>query len=441
MNGGTNPAGETVRLTVETLGGLGDGIARHRGIPVYVPLAAPGDVADVLIGAKRGDGFVGRLMVLIEPGKTRRPPPCPHFGECGGCAVQHLAPETYSDWKEGLIGAALTRQDIAATIEPMLSPKIGDPRGLRRRATFAAELRGGKVALGFNARSTHKIVPIGRCLLLTDALNRLLGALPDLMSDFLAEAERGQAAVTDLDGAADILVVTPRAPSARTRERVAAFAARHGLARISWRDVGVDSLPETIVQREPCRISLAGTAVDFPPGGFLQPSTWGEETLQRLVVEGVGKAAHIADLFAGIGTFSLALAQAFGRRRWRIVALERDPALAEALRAAVNRAGLAGKLAVERRDLDRRPLLDDTLRDLDGVVLDPPRTGAKEQCQILARVQGPRRLVMVSCDPATFARDARILRDGGWRLERVTPVDQFLYSAHLELVAVFSRVR
>jgi 23S rRNA (uracil1939-C5)-methyltransferase len=242
-----------------------------------------------------------------------------------------------------------------------------------------------------------------------------------------------------LAGAADILVVAPRAPGARARERVAALAARNGLARVSWRGTGPDSVPETVVQREPCRVSLGGAAVDFPPGGFLQPSAWGEATLQRLVIEGVGKAGHVADLFAGIGTFSFALTQAFGRGRWKIAAFERDPALADTSRAAVNRAGLAGKLSVATRDLDRRPLLADEIRDLDAVVLDPPRTGAKAQSQTLARAGGPRRAVMVSCNPATFARDARFLQDGGWKLERVTPVDQFLYSAHLELVAVFAR--
>jgi 23S rRNA (uracil1939-C5)-methyltransferase len=440
VSGGANLSGETVRLTVESLGGLGDGIARHEGMPVYVPLAAPGDVADVLIGAKRGDGFAGRLMALVRPGDTRRTAPCPHYGECGGCAVQHLTPETYARWKEGLIGGALAGQGLATEVRPMEMPPPDDARALRRRATFAAEMRNGTVALGFNARATRKIVPIGRCLLLTEALNRRLGALPEVMAPFLAEGERGQAAVTDLGGAMDVLVVAPRAPGARARERVAVVALRHGLARVSWRGTGPNDIPETVVQREPCRVSLGDAAVDFPPGGFLQPSAWGEATLQRLVVEEAGKGARIADLFAGIGTFSLALARAFGHRRWKIAAFEHDPALADALRAAVNRAGLAGRFSVEPRDLDRRPLLADELRDLDAVVLDPPRTGAKAQCQVLARSPGPRRAVMVSCNPATFARDARILHDGGWTLERATPVDQFLYSAHLELVAVFGKV-
>ena len=466
MSGPGSPAGEVVRLTVEGVGGLGDGLARHRDIPVYVPLAAPGDIADVLIGSHRGDGVAGRLMALVRGGAARRAPPCPHFGECGGCAVQHLTLEVYGRWKANLVGDALAGRGLDAEIRPMQSPAPNDPLALRRRALFAAERRENKVAIGFNARATHKIVPIGNCLLLTPALNRLLGVLPELMNVFLANGERGQAAVTDLPspaprdrpeagprtgsagfakaglgGAIDILVVGPRVPTRRTRERIAGFASDHRIARISWRMAKKENaVPEPIVSREPCRIPFGGAAVEFPPGGFLQPSAWGEATLQRLVIEGMGEPGKIAELFAGIGTFAFVLAAQWGRGgRWKLAAHERDAALAGALRQGANRAGLSGKLSVETRDLDRRPLLADEIAGLDGVILDPPRTGAKAQCEILARAPGPNRAVMVSCNPATFARDARILVAGGWALKYVTPVDQFLYSAHLELVAVFSR--
>ncbi|MSO85575.1 MAG: class I SAM-dependent RNA methyltransferase [Rhodospirillales bacterium] len=496
---GKSYAGDIVRLTVEDLGGLGDGIARHQGTPVYIPLAAPGDEADILIEGPRGDGVAGRLMNLVRAGETRRLPPCPYFGACGGCALQHLAPDVYSRWKEGLIGAVLGRPDrgatfsargvkparhgMAAEIRPMRAPEPDDPLALRRRAMFTGENRDGAVTVGFNARATHKIIPIGRCLLLTPAFDRLLGALPELMGAFLGDNERGQAAVTDLSSpgeanfakaglaaasessrqiftgggdspaaAMDVLIVAPRPPGRHAGERIAAIARAHRIARVSWRAAGglaraerttkdENAAPDVIVQHEPCRISLAGASVDFPPGGFLQPSAWGEATLQRLVTEGMGKAARVAELFAGIGTFAFALAAAWGGSRWKTAAFERDPALGLALRHAANRAGLSGKLSVEIRDLDRRPLLADEFRDLDGVVLDPPRTGAKAQCQILARAEGPTRAVMVSCNPATFARDARILADGGWRLDHVTPVDQFRYSAHLELVAVFTRAK
>ncbi len=441
MSGGKAQAGEIARLTIEGLGGLGDGLGRHQGVPVHVPLTAPGDLAEVLIGPKRGDGVAGRLMTLVQAGDSRRAPPCPYFGECGGCAVQHLAPEIYFRWKEGLIGEALARHGLVAEIRPIQAPEPNDSRASRRRAVFAGENRDGAVAIGFNARATHKIVPIERCLLLTPALNHLIGFLPELMRIFLADDERGQAAITDLAGSIDILIMTPRPPGRVARERVAAFIQERHITRVSWREAKLESAtPETIVERGPCRISFAGAMVDFPPGGFIQPSAWGEATLQRLVIEGMGKAGRVVELFGGIGTLAFALAGAWGRDgRWKLAAFERNPALADAFRQGANRAGFSGKLSVETRDLDRRPLLPEEFSSYDGIILDPPRAGAKAQSQFIARVDGPTRAVMVSCNPATFARDARILVDGGWTLERVMPVDQFLYSAHLELVAVFVR--
>ena len=457
-----NPAkpGDTVRLTIETLGGRGDGVARLGDVPVYVPLAAPGDVADVLIGARRGDGVAGRLMALVEPGPSRQAPPCPYFGaksgECGGCALQHVAPETYAAWKGGQVAVELARHGLGdVPVQPMQSPAPGDASALRRRAALALHRLDGKILVGFHARASRRVVPIAACLVLTARLNRLIAPLCRLAEMVLAEGERGQAVLTDLDGAVDLLLAGPRAPSSKARTAMAAFAAEHGLARLSWRayqgrfaaDVAdedeeptEDSGIETIAQIAPCRVTLAGTAVDFPPGGFLQPSRWGEATLQRLVVDGVGKARRVADLFAGLGTFSLALA---GEKKRTIRAVEGDAALAQALRDSANRGGFSGKIVAEARNLDRRPLLAGELGDFDAVVLNPPRTGARVQCAALAEVKptGPARLAMVSCNPATFARDARILVDGGWRIDGVTPVDQFSYSAHLESVAVFTRTK
>lgn len=453
--------GDIVRLDIETLGGRGDGVARLNGVPVYVPLTAPGDSADVLIGEKRGDGLAGRLMALRAAGHQRRVPPCPYFaaetGACGGCALQHVAPATYAAWKGGIVGAELARHGLGAVpVQPMRVPEGGDALALRRRVALAAHRQDGQTRIGFHARATRRIVAIDECLLLTPALNRLIGPLAGLMAGVLAEGERGQAAMTETMNGVDVLLASPRRPKPETVAALAAFAAEHRLARVSWRvyrgrfgaavrddddddseDAGVGGT-ETLIQREPCRVALAGRAVDFPPGGFLQPSPWGEATLQRLVVEGAGEARRVADLFAGLGTFSFALAD---KAKRKVHAVEGDAGLIRALEESANRAGFSGKLTAEARNLERRPLLGPELAGFDAVVLNPPRAGARAQCAVLAepRPDGPARLVMVSCNPATLARDARILVDGGWRFEGAAPVDQFLYSAHLEAVAVFTR--
>ncbi|MBM3564645.1 MAG: class I SAM-dependent RNA methyltransferase [Alphaproteobacteria bacterium] len=450
--------GDIVRLTVETLGGRGDGVARLEGRPVYVPLAAPGDTADVLIGEKRGDGLAGRLMKLAGPGPARAEPPCPHYGECGGCALQHVSPETYAAWKGGLVGAELARHGFKAglkdaPVRPMLAPLPGDPSALRRRVALAFHRLDGRVLAGFHARATRRVVPVGRCLLLTGALNRLIAPLAAWMETLLAEDERGQAALTDLgDGTVDLLLASPRAPGPDVLAAAAAFARQEGAARVSWRahkgrfesavegddDPRAGGDAEPLAQLAPCRVTVAGIAVDFPPGAFLQPCPWGEAALRALAVEGVGKAKRVADLFAGLGTFSLALAGTKGRI---IHAYEGDAALARALSSSANRAGFSGKVTATARDLERRPLQPGELAGVDAVVMNPPRAGARAQSRILAQPMpaGPARLVMVSCNPATLARDAAELAAGGWRLEWAAPVDQFLYSPHVEAVALFTR--
>ncbi len=456
--------GDIVRLTIESLGGRGDGVARLSSVPVYVPLTAPGDVADVLIGEARGEGIAGRLMTLIESGPARQAAPCPYFGakagECGGCALQHVAPGAYAAWKGGLVEVELARHGLGdIPVAPMQAPVPGEAGSLRRRVALAAHRLDGKMLVGFHARATRRVVPVASCLLLTPRLNRLIAPLGRLLDTVLGQGERGQAALADLDGAVDLLLASPRAPTPKLRTVLAAFAAEQGVTRISWRayrgrfsaEVGgedEETAPaggaETMAQLGPCRVALAGVPVDFPPGGFLQPSRWGEAALQRLVVSGIGETKRVADLFAGLGTFSFALVGApAGQKKRTIHAFEGDAALARALRESANRAGFSGKIVAETRNLDRRPLFAGETGSFEAVVLNPPRTGARAQCEALveAKPTGPSRLVMVSCNPATLARDARILVDGGWQVDGVTPVDQFPYSAHVEAVAVFTRTK
>lgn len=355
--------------------------------------------------------------------------------------MQHLADHAYRAWKRGQVAIELGHRGLAnAPLDPLIAvPAPTTDDAGRRRAIFAAVKRAGEVILGFNARGSDQVVDIDRCLLLTPAINRRLEPLSRLFAELLGNGERGQAVVTDLDGAVDVLLVLPRALDLAGRERAAIFAERADVARVAWRakDAGA---ADPIAHRRPCRAVFGAVTVDFPPGAFLQPSAAGEAALRTLVLEGIGEAARVADLFAGLGAFTFALAGRPGLGRgWRVHAVEGDPTLVDALARAADRAGLAGRVTSEARDLERRPLTVPELESLDAVVFDPPRPGARPQAQAMAAARRLARVVAVSCNPATFARDARILVDGGFVLERVTPIDQFVFAPHVEIVGLFRR--
>jgi 23S rRNA (uracil1939-C5)-methyltransferase len=406
---------EIVELEIERLGARGDGIARHRGRTVYVPFTAPGDRVRATLTGARGEGVSARLIELLRPSDARAVPSCRHFGTCGGCAFQHVAADAYAAAKRSLVVEALARHGLGeAPVEPLQRL----PPGTRRRARFAVE--GGRI--GFQARASHRLVALEECAVLAPAIVALLPALRRLRNN-------AGFSVTLADTGLDVVAERQKAPDLGELEALAAFAEANDLARLSWR-LGDETVP--VAQRRPVRVALHGVPVDLPPDAFLQATPEAEAALAALVLARTEGAARVADLFAGIGTFTFALAGSA-----RVHAVEgAAPALA-ALRGAANRAGLA-RVSAEARDLEARPLLPEELAAYDAVVFDPPRAGAKAQAEALARSSVPR-VVAVSCNPATFARDAAALVAGGYRLECATPVDQFVWSPHVELVAAFAR--
>jgi 23S rRNA (uracil1939-C5)-methyltransferase len=410
-------------VTVERLGARGDGIARGQGRPLYLPLTLPGDRVRARPLAPRGEGWAGELLELLEGGPGRAAPPCRHFGSCGGCAWQHLDDPLYAETKRRLVVDALAHHGLGgAPVDKLL--RIAP--GTRRRAAF----KFGAARAGFNARASHSLVDVAECAVLVSPLLALLPRLRALGAALLASRESADASATLTDTGIDLLLDLPRAPDLSALERLALLADDADLARLSWRAPGEGEAVPVAVRRPP-RIVHGGVAVELPPGGFLQASKEAEAAMQDAVLAAVGEARRIADLFAGIGTFALPLA---GRASVR--AAEGWRPAASALAAAARRAGLA--LEVETRDLEARPLGLGELAGFDAVVLDPPRAGAKAQSAELARSAVPI-VVAVSCNPATFARDARTLVDGGYRLESVVPIDQFVWSPHVELVAVLRR--
>jgi 23S rRNA (uracil1939-C5)-methyltransferase len=407
------------RLVITRLGWRGDGIADTPAGPIYVPYALPGETVEVAPWHPDRRHFI--KVDAASP--DRIAPICPHFGVCGGCALQHLATARYRDWKRGLVSEALAQARLDVPIDDLV-----DAHGEgRRRAVFHAR-RGQRDVLevGFAALRAHHVVAIDHCPILAPALG---GAIETAWA--IAEALAGtgkpldiQVTATDAGLDVDVRGSGPLTPT-RTSE-LGRLAERHKLARLTRHG-------EIVAQRAAPTLRIGRAQVTLPPGAFLQATAAGEAALAQLVMSHCEGAKTIADLFAGVGPFALRLAE-----RARIWAADNDAdAIAALARAAASTPGLK-PIETQVRDLFRRPLAPVELKRFDAVVFDPPRQGAEAQARALA-ASTVARIVAVSCNAATFARDARILVDGGYRLVQVTPVDQFLYSAHVELVALFQK--
>ena len=418
-------------VTIRSVGSHGDGVANEPDGPLFVPDAAPGDVLRVLTHPD-GRSRAAEPLELIESGSGRADPVCRHFGPCGGCRLQHVSSDTYLAWKRDQVVHALAQRDLGEV--PVDAP-IACPPGTRRRVRMAARHIRQRIVLGFNERSSHRIVDIGECPI---AHADIIGALPGLravLADILPEGTAADISITVLADGIDMVLHGPEALDLTARQLLAEYADREDLARLSWAPNQSDEA-EPLAHRKPGQLAFASIRAAMPPGGFLQASAQGESALIDLVGQGVGDARAVADLYCGIGTFALSLAQRPGRS---VLALDGDAQAVGALNQTLARSpGLAGRVDCQLRNLRRRPLPPEQLNRYDAVVLDPPRHGAQQQANALAQ-STVARVVGVSCNPISFARDARILVDGGYRLDRVVPVDQFLWSTHIELVGFFRR--
>jgi 23S rRNA (uracil1939-C5)-methyltransferase len=415
---------ELLELTIAETGAHGDGIARHDGTEFFVPYTMPGDR---VLARRAGPHHALPVEWRLRAG-THGEPPCRHFGSCGGCALQHFDASDYDALKRRQVETALSRRGFR---DVAIGPTARTQPAARRRAEFAAMRNAGRVHVGFNAYRSPAVVDLEECAVLHPAIVALLPALRSLAAALLGERQTADVLVTHTDMGLDVLIGGMQPPNRTQREALAAFAQANDLVRVAWRDGS--ATPEVIVERRPPQVTFAGTAVNIPPGAFLQASPEGEAAIVAAVTGSLGRAKRVADLYAGCGTLTFPLA-----RHARVHAVEGAAELAEALGAAARRSGQAGRVTIERRDLSRRPLLATELDEFDTVVFDPPRDGAALQASEIARSRVPT-VIGASCNPATFARDARILADGGYRLDEITPVDQFLWSTHLELVGRFTR--
>jgi len=393
-------------VDITALGQRGEGVAELDGKRIYVPFALPGETVEVEI-----DGERGRLGSVLAPSAHRIAPFCPHFGVCGGCQLQHLDAETYAAFKRDLVLMALSHAGVDTPVEPLV-----DARGTgRRRATLHVRREGA----GFMAYHTHSLHPIEHCPILVPAL----AAAPAMARAIFGAVGDADIAFTATLTGIDVAV----RPARRARaERLTPLAQRFRLARLS-----LDG--ETVIQAQAPVVKVGKGVVELPPASFLQATEAAESTLGDLVVAGLAGSKEIADLFCGIGPFALRLAEGA-----RVYAADSDKAAIAALVRAHHRARGLKAITAVRRDLFREDLTALELERFDGLVFDPPRAGAEAQAKQIARSK-IKTVVAVSCEPKTFARDAKILIDGGYRLERVTPVDQFAFSTHVELVGLFRR--
>jgi 23S rRNA (uracil1939-C5)-methyltransferase len=411
----------TEQLTIHRLGHRGDGIADTPSEPVYVPYTLPGETVTVEPVAGHPDRR--HLVHVDKPSRGRVAPICKHFGQCGGCAMQHWALAEYHLWKRSLVAEALAHAGLVAPVEPLI-----DAHGTGRRRAVLHARRGEHDVLevGFAAPRAHHIVAIDACPVLAPDL---AGAIPAAWA--IAEALKPAKKPLDIQATATDsgLDVDVRGSGQLKPDRMAALAhiaEAHKLARLTRHG-------ELVAQRAQPTLKIGRAHVPLPPGAFLQATAEADAALARLVIEHVGNAGRIADLFAGIGPFALRLAE-----RARVSAADSEAGAVKALKRAASTTSGLKPLEAMTRDLFRRPFMVSELKAFDAVVFDPPRQGSERQAREIAKSAVPV-AVAVSCDAMTFARDARILVDGGYRLAAVTPVDQFRYSHHVEIVAKFAR--
>ena len=409
------------RLVIDHVGHHGDGVGFADGMAVYVPYALGGETVEVARVAGHPDRR--RLLAVEAASPERIAPFCPHFTVCGGCAIQHWQVDRYRAWKRDLVIETLRQAKLDCEVAELI-----DAHGLgRRRMTLHARLGTHDVLkVGFAAASSHDIVPVDRCPILDPGLDGALDAAWALAEPLAPTGKPLDIQITATQNGLDVDVRGSGPLPASMIAALSRLAEQHHLARLTRHG-------ELVLMRAPPTISIGAAQVTLPPGSFLQATALGEETLAKLVATHCGRAKHIADLFCGVGPFALRLAA-----RARISAFDSDAGAVTALRKAAAATSGLKPVKAEARDLFRRPLVPQELRDYDAVIFDPPRQGAQAQARELAASKVGA-VIAVSCNAATFARDARILVDGGYKLDGVTPVDQFRHTPHVELVARFTR--
>ncbi|MEE9313554.1 MAG: class I SAM-dependent RNA methyltransferase [Rhizobiaceae bacterium] len=403
-------------ILIDKVGSLGDGMGQLNNQTVFVPSTLAGERVNA-----SGESPRLRLDEIIEASPDRVEPLCKHFGTCGGCSLQHMSPEKMLLWKQAEVALAFSRAKLDVEIEPC----IPSPAHSRRRVTFTARRNGSDVTLGFNERGSNDVVNITQCPILMPEIEAQFDGFRALATTLLRGNEDIQITINGCDNGLDLDFSLEQVP---TEDMLAAFV--RAFAKTPFLRAALDG--DVIVEKEKPFVTFGRAKVEVPSGGFLQAVIPAEEAMAELVCNHLKKRKRVVDLYSGSGTFSLRLAITA-----RVHAVETEAKALTALASAVGADGLKS-ITTEIRDLEELPLMASELKLFDGVCLDPPRAGAEPQIGEIAKAD-IRSLVYVSCNPTTLARDAAVLVKAGYKIERIVPVDQFLFSPHIEVVALFSK--
>jgi 23S rRNA (uracil1939-C5)-methyltransferase len=395
---------------------LGDGVVQTEAGLLHIPYALPGETVQL------HDNALPEVLTGHHPERVQ--PPCPHFGTCGGCSLQHMSRKLQSEFKLNTLIKAFEQAGLTVTPEPVIEAPADD----RRRLTFAAQNTASGVAFGFHKRKSHDIVDIDDCVIARPAIRSQLSKLKQLAKLVADGKGKTRLVVTESLNGIDVCVLHASKHAVKNKLSLVERFKTFGFARLSFGD-------EILIELRPPSHTIGQSIVTPPPGSFLQASPYAENSMANLVLQGIGKAKKVADLFSGSGTFALRLSE-----KAEVHAVESDANALQALEKAWKAAGASGlkRITFEKRDLFRRPLMPQELERFQAVVFDPPRAGAEAQCERLAK-STIKTIVAVSCNPTTLARDAAILIKGGYKLTSLVPIDQFVYSPHLEAVAVLRR--
>jgi 23S rRNA (uracil1939-C5)-methyltransferase len=422
--------GEQIELVITDTGTLGDGIGRYHNVPVYVPLAMEGDKVRAAIAYKDKQSAHARLLDIISPSPQRQAPVCDYFGVCGGCSMQHLSEQYYHRLKEKTALRVLKALNLPDTI---MEPLIEVGAYSRRRVDWSVQVMKGEISIGFQSSKSHDIVPINECPVCVPALNDVIIPLKTCLQEMKKPGVITSVNATALQDGIDMLIQVRSPVKTTDKDKLKAFALAYPLLRLALRDTTTDTT-DIVYQQADAQIMFGEIAVTLPVAAFLQASESAQLSMTNMVVKHLHGCAQVIDLYAGCGTYSFPLAM---QSRY-VFAYEGAPDMVAAIQNAVNAHRLSDTMAVACRDLFTHPLTAEEMQHCDGVVINPPRNGALPQIKQIASSRLSK-VVMVSCNPATFTRDAAYLLKNGYTLYSLIPVDQFVWSSHLEIIGLFER--